>query len=156
MKALEAESLAGIPPGPRLGDKVIEAKDLKKGFGDQLLVENMSFNLPRGGIVGIIGPNGAGKSTLFRMLVGEEQPDSGIIICTMAIPLADSINNEVYHTQFLNAKGLAYEYKNKARIALKNYLEALEKAEKTNEKLLLAFMKYFRCWQNKVKLMVCQ
>ena len=66
-----------IPPGPRLGDLVIEAKDISKGFGDRLLYENLSFNLPRGGIVGIIGPNGAGKTTLFRMLTGDEQPDSG-------------------------------------------------------------------------------
>jgi sulfate-transporting ATPase len=66
-----------IPPGPRLGDLVIEASHLKKGFGDKLLVEDLSFNLPKGGIVGIIGPNGAGKTTLFRMLTGAEQPDSG-------------------------------------------------------------------------------
>jgi ATP-binding cassette ChvD family protein len=66
-----------IPPGPRLGDLVIEASHLKKGFGDKLLVEDLSFNLPKGGIVGIIGPNGAGKTTLFRMLTGAEHPDSG-------------------------------------------------------------------------------
>ena len=66
-----------VPPGPRLGELVIEANNLGKGFGDQLLFENLSFNLPRGGIVGIIGPNGAGKTTLFRMLVGQEKPDSG-------------------------------------------------------------------------------
>jgi len=77
-----------IPPGERLGDLVIEASDIKKGFGDQLLVENMSFNLPRGGIIGIIGPNGAGKSTLFRMLVGEEQPDSGELRIGPTVKLA--------------------------------------------------------------------
>ncbi|MGD2138030.1 MAG: energy-dependent translational throttle protein EttA [Gammaproteobacteria bacterium] len=66
-----------IPPGPRLGDLVIEANDLDKRFGDRLLYENLSFNLPRGGIVGIIGPNGAGKTTLFRILNGTEQPDNG-------------------------------------------------------------------------------
>jgi ATP-binding cassette ChvD family protein len=66
-----------IPPGPRLGDLVIEANGISKGFGDRLLVENLSFNLPKGGIVGVIGPNGAGKTTLFRMLVGQEQPDQG-------------------------------------------------------------------------------
>jgi len=66
-----------IPPGPRLGDVVIEASNLKKGFGDRLLYDNLSFNLPRGGIVGIIGPNGAGKTTLFRMITGEEKPDGG-------------------------------------------------------------------------------
>jgi sulfate-transporting ATPase len=66
-----------IPPGPRLGELVIEAKNISKSFGDRLLFENLSFNLPRGGIVGIIGPNGAGKTTLFRMINGEEKPDSG-------------------------------------------------------------------------------
>ncbi len=66
-----------IPPGPRLGDLVIEATDVKKGFGDRLLYDHLSFNLPRGGIVGIIGPNGAGKTTLFRMITGEEKPDGG-------------------------------------------------------------------------------
>ena len=68
-----------IPPGPRLGDQVIEVKNLRKGYGDRLLIEDLTFSLPRAGIVGIIGPNGAGKTTLFRMLVGEEQPDSGSI-----------------------------------------------------------------------------
>jgi sulfate-transporting ATPase len=68
-----------IPPGPRLGDHVIEVKDLRKGYGDRLLIEDLTFSLPRAGIVGIIGPNGAGKTTLFRMLVGEEQPDGGSI-----------------------------------------------------------------------------
>ena len=66
-----------IPPGERLGDLVIEAVDLKKAFGDQLLVEDLNFTLPKGGIVGIIGPNGAGKTTLFRMLTGVEKPDAG-------------------------------------------------------------------------------
>ena len=77
-----------IPPGPRLGDLVIEATDISKGFGDRLLVENMSFNLPRGGIVGVIGPNGAGKSTLFRMIVGQEQPDSGELRIGPTVELA--------------------------------------------------------------------
>lgn len=66
-----------IPPGPRLGDLVVECAGLRKGYGDRLLIENLSFSLPRGGIVGVIGPNGAGKTTLFRMLVGQEQPDGG-------------------------------------------------------------------------------
>jgi energy-dependent translational throttle protein EttA len=69
-----------IPPGPRLGDKVIEAKSVSKGYGDKLLVEDMEFSLPPGGIVGIIGPNGAGKTTLFKMITGEETPDSGTLI----------------------------------------------------------------------------
>ncbi|MCC7338521.1 MAG: energy-dependent translational throttle protein EttA [Pirellulaceae bacterium] len=66
-----------IPPGKHLGDLVIEAKGLNKGFGDRQLIEDLSFRLPAGGIVGVIGPNGAGKTTLFRMFVGEDQPDSG-------------------------------------------------------------------------------
>ena len=68
-----------IPPGPRLGDVVVEAEGVKKGFGDRLLVEDLSFRLPPGGIVGIIGPNGAGKTTLFRMMAGVESPDAGTI-----------------------------------------------------------------------------
>jgi ATP-binding cassette ChvD family protein len=66
-----------IPPGPRLGDLVVEANHIRKQYGDKLLYEDLSFNLPRGGIVGVIGPNGAGKTTLFRMLTGAEQPDAG-------------------------------------------------------------------------------
>lgn len=68
-----------IPPGPRLGDTVMEVKNLKKAYGDQVLIDDLSFILPKGAIVGIIGPNGAGKSTLFRMITGLEQPDSGSI-----------------------------------------------------------------------------
>jgi ATP-binding cassette ChvD family protein len=66
-----------IPPGPRLGDVVIEAKDLRKAYGDNLLMDDVDFILPRGGIVGVIGPNGAGKTTLFRMILGQEKPDAG-------------------------------------------------------------------------------
>jgi ATPase subunit of ABC transporter with duplicated ATPase domains len=66
-----------IPPGPRLGDTVIEAEKLKKSFGEKLLFEELSFRLPRAGIVGVIGPNGAGKTTLFRMITGQEKPDVG-------------------------------------------------------------------------------
>ena len=68
-----------IPPGPRLGNLVIEAEHLRKGFGDRLLIEDLSFRLPPGGIVGVIGPNGAGKTTLFRMLTGQEKPDGGTL-----------------------------------------------------------------------------
>jgi sulfate-transporting ATPase len=68
-----------IAPGPRLGDVVVEARRLKKGYGDQLLIENLDFTLPRGGIVGVIGPNGAGKTTLFRMITGQEKPDAGTL-----------------------------------------------------------------------------
>ncbi|HRD50023.1 MAG TPA: energy-dependent translational throttle protein EttA [Candidatus Contendobacter sp.] len=77
-----------IPPGPRLGELVIEATDLRKSFGDLLLMDGLSFNLPRGGIVGVIGPNGAGKTTLFRMLVGQEQPDSGELRIGGSVKLA--------------------------------------------------------------------
>jgi sulfate-transporting ATPase len=66
-----------IPPGPRLGELVVQAEDVSKGFGDRLLIDNLNFSLPRGSIVGIIGPNGAGKSTLFKMIAGAEQPDTG-------------------------------------------------------------------------------
>jgi energy-dependent translational throttle protein EttA len=66
-----------IPPGPRLGDVVVRAEGVRKAYGDRLLMEDLSFDLPRGGIVGIIGPNGAGKTTLFKMIVGQEKPDSG-------------------------------------------------------------------------------
>jgi ATP-binding cassette ChvD family protein len=77
-----------IPPGPRLGEVVIEVKNLRKGYGDKLLIENLSFSLPPGGIVGIIGPNGAGKTTLFRMLTGVEKPDSGEIRLGGTVKLA--------------------------------------------------------------------
>jgi ATP-binding cassette ChvD family protein len=77
-----------IAPGPRLGDLVIEAKDVSKGYGEKLLVEGMSFSLPPGGIVGVIGPNGAGKTTLFRMITGQEQPDSGTIRIGDTVKLA--------------------------------------------------------------------
>ncbi len=77
-----------IPPGERLGDLVVEAKGLRKAFGDRLLIDNLNFNLPRGGIVGIIGPNGAGKTTLFRMLTGVEKPDAGEIRIGPSVKLA--------------------------------------------------------------------
>jgi ATP-binding cassette ChvD family protein len=73
----EGPSEITIPPGPRLGDLVIEAKGVRKGYGDNLLMDDVNFLLPRGGIVGVIGPNGAGKTTLFRMIIGEEKPDAG-------------------------------------------------------------------------------
>ncbi|HJU46496.1 MAG TPA: energy-dependent translational throttle protein EttA [Gaiellaceae bacterium] len=77
-----------IPAGPRLGDLVVEADGLQKGFGDRLLIEDLSFSLPPGGIVGVIGPNGAGKTTLFRMIAGEEQPDAGALRVGDTVELA--------------------------------------------------------------------
>jgi len=77
-----------IPPGPRLGEVVVQAENLSKGFGDRLLIDSLSFNLPRGGIVGVIGPNGAGKTTLFRMITGQEKPDGGKLRVGETVQLA--------------------------------------------------------------------
>jgi ATP-binding cassette ChvD family protein len=77
-----------IPPGPRLGDVVIEAEGVRKGFGDRLLVDDLTFSLPPAGIVGVVGPNGAGKTTLFRMIAGEEQPDDGTLRVGDTVQLA--------------------------------------------------------------------
>src|SRR5450631_912119 len=78
-KSAARELEIAIPPGPRLGDSVIEVKDLRKAFGDKLLIDDLTFSLPKAGIVGVIGANGAGKTTLFRMIIGQEIPDSGSI-----------------------------------------------------------------------------
>ena len=77
-----------IPAGPRLGGTVVEADDLRKGFGDRLLIEDLDFTLPPAGIVGVIGPNGAGKTTLFRMIIGEEKPDAGTLKLGETVDLA--------------------------------------------------------------------
>ncbi len=77
-----------IPPPPRLGNDVVIAKDVRKSFGDKLLFENLTFSLPRGGIVGVIGPNGAGKTTMFRMITGEEKPDSGTVVIGDTVQIA--------------------------------------------------------------------
>jgi sulfate-transporting ATPase len=77
-----------IPAGPRLGDVVVQAEELRKGFGDRLLIDDLSFSLPPGGIVGVVGPNGAGKTTLFRMIAGEEQPDGGALRIGDTVELA--------------------------------------------------------------------
>jgi sulfate-transporting ATPase len=90
-----------IPPGPRLGDLVVKAEHLRKGYGERLLIEDLNFTLPRGGIVGVIGPNGAGKTTLFRMLVGQETPDGGSLRVGDTVKLAyvdqsrDSLKGDV-------------------------------------------------------------
>ena len=88
VKEKESKLEIFIPNGPRLGDKVIEFKDVSKGFGDRLLIDDLSFALPPAGIVGIIGPNGAGKTTLFRMVMGAEQPDSGTITIGDTVQIA--------------------------------------------------------------------
>ena len=77
-----------IPTGPRLGDLVVKAEDVAKGYGDRLLFENLTFTLPRGGIVGVIGPNGAGKTTLFRLITGQEKPDRGVMRVGDSVRLA--------------------------------------------------------------------
>lgn len=82
------ENTLVIPPGPELGQLVVEFENVSKSFGDRTLIKDLSFSLPRGGIVGVIGPNGAGKSTLFRMIVGQEQPDSGVIKIGDTVELA--------------------------------------------------------------------
>jgi len=86
-----------IPPGPRLGDVVIEADNISKGFGDRLLINNLSFKLPPGGIVGIIGPNGAGKTTLFRMMAGLDKPDSGTLTLgqTLQLSYVDQLRDDM-------------------------------------------------------------
>jgi ATP-binding cassette ChvD family protein len=89
----ESEKRAGdleiyLPPGPRLGDIVVQAEKVRKAYGDRILVEDLSFNLPPGGIVGVIGPNGAGKTTLFRMITGQEEPDGGTIRIGETVKLA--------------------------------------------------------------------
>jgi sulfate-transporting ATPase len=84
----DSKLLITIPSGPRLGDVVVEAENLSKGFGDRLLIDDLSFTLPRGGIVGVIGPNGAGKTTLFRMITGQDTPDSGTLRVGPTVELA--------------------------------------------------------------------
>src|SRR6185503_9032413 len=83
-----AQNEIQIPPPPRLGNDVVIADDLKKGYGDKLLIDGLEFALPRGGIVGIIGPNGAGKTTLFRMITGQEKADAGTLKIGDTVQLA--------------------------------------------------------------------
>ncbi|HJR70203.1 MAG TPA: energy-dependent translational throttle protein EttA [Gammaproteobacteria bacterium] len=121
-----------IPPGPRLGDLVIEADNTAKSFGDRVLFENLSFSLPPGGIVGVIGPNGAGKTTLFRMLAGTEKPDAGVIRKGPSVQLAyvdqsrDTLNDdktvwdEISHGQDIMRVG-AYETPSRAYVGRFNF-----------------------------------
>ena len=88
IKEKEAKLELFIPPGPRLGDVVIECKNVSKGFGDRLLIDNLNLSIPKNAIVGIIGPNGVGKSTLFRMIMGEQQPDKGEIVIGDTVKLS--------------------------------------------------------------------
>ncbi len=96
----EDEILMQIPPGPPLGDLVVRAEGVSKAYGDNLLFENMTFDLPKGGIIGVIGPNGAGKTTLFRMIVGQEKPDTGTLRVGDTVKIAyvdqsrDSLNDD--------------------------------------------------------------
>src|SRR3954463_2055021 len=87
-----------IPPPPRLGNEVVTAKDIKKAFGEKILIDGLSFSLPRGGIVGIIGPNGAGKTTLFKMVVGQERPDSGLMKVGETVQVAYSDQNRTLNS----------------------------------------------------------
>jgi len=87
-----------IPPPPRLGNDVVTARDLKKAFGEKILIDGVSFDLPRGGIVGIIGPNGAGKTTLFKMFVGSERPDSGVLKLGETVQVAYSDQNRTLNS----------------------------------------------------------
>ncbi|MCB9294125.1 MAG: energy-dependent translational throttle protein EttA [Lewinellaceae bacterium] len=88
VKEKEAKLEIYIPPGPRLGDGVIDVENLRKGFGNRILFENLSFSIPKNAIVGIIGPNGVGKSTLFRIIMGQEQPDNGTVIVGDTVKLS--------------------------------------------------------------------
>jgi sulfate-transporting ATPase len=98
-----------IPPGPRLGDVVVEARGLRKGYGDVLLMDDVNFTLPRGGIVGVIGPNGAGKTTLFRMIIGQEAPDAGSLRLgdTVALGYVDQSRDALHaeHTVWREISG---------------------------------------------------
>jgi ATP-binding cassette ChvD family protein len=85
---LEDELVIQIPPGPHLGDLVVRSQGVRKGYGDNLLMDNLNFDLPKGGIVGVIGPNGAGKTTLFRLIVGQEQPDAGKLTVGPTVQIA--------------------------------------------------------------------
>jgi ATPase subunit of ABC transporter with duplicated ATPase domains len=84
----DEELSISIPPGPPLGDLVVRAEGVRKAYGENLLYDDLTFNLPKGGIVGVIGPNGAGKTTLFRMIVGQEQPDAGKLIVGPSVKVA--------------------------------------------------------------------
>src|SRR5262249_15472217 len=115
------------PPGPHLGDLVVRAEGVRKGYGENLLMEDLNFDLPRGGIVGVIGPNGAGKTTLFHMIVGQEKPDAGNLRVGNTVVLAyvdqsrDTLDNS--KTVFEEITGGAeYLQLGKNRIASRSYV----------------------------------
>ena len=123
----EDEILMQIPPGPTLGDIVVRAEGVSKAFGDNLLFENMTFDLPRGGIVGVIGPNGAGKTTLFRMIVGTEKPDSGALRVGETVKVAyvdqsrDSLNDKATVFEEITG-GTDYIMLGKRKVASRGYV----------------------------------
>ncbi|MFH0938536.1 MAG: energy-dependent translational throttle protein EttA [Planctomycetota bacterium] len=115
-----------LPPGPHLGDKVIMARNVRKGFGDRILMDNMSFSLPPNGIVGVIGPNGAGKTTLFKMIIGQEKPDAGEIEIGTTVALSyvdqnrDTLNpNQTVYEEI--ADGNEFIYYGKQRLSARSY-----------------------------------
>jgi sulfate-transporting ATPase len=115
-----------IPQGPHLGDKVVVANKLTKGYGDRILIENLDFSLPPGGVVGIIGPNGAGKTTLFRMIVGQEKPDSGEVVVGQTVQLSyvdqnrDTLDPDKTLYEEI-ADGNDWVYFGKQRLAARSY-----------------------------------
>src|SRR5581483_4679153 len=123
----EDELVLQIPPGPHLGDLVVRAENVRKGYGDNVLMEDLNFDLPRGGIVGVIGANGAGKTTLFRMIVGQEKPDAGSLRVGETVALAyvdqnrDALDSN--HTVFEEITGGAeYLMLGKRRVASRGYV----------------------------------
>jgi len=121
------ELVMQIPPGPPLGSTVVRAENVRKGFEDRLLMEDMNFDLPRGGIVGVIGPNGAGKTTLFRMIVGQEKPDAGKLIVGESVVLAyvdqsrDTLNDQATVFEEISG-GSDYLQLGKKRVASRSYV----------------------------------
>ena len=116
-----------IPPGPHLGDRVVVASNVRKGFGDKILMENMEFSLPPGGVVGIIGPNGAGKTTLFKMIVGQEKPDAGTLDVGATVALSyvdqnrDSLDPEKTVYEEIS-EGNEFLYYGKQRLSSRGYV----------------------------------
>jgi sulfate-transporting ATPase len=123
----QGELVLQIPPGPHLGDIVVRANGVRKGFGDNLLMEDLTFDLPRGGIVGVIGPNGAGKTTLFKMIVGQERPDGGTLrVGETVVPAyvdqgRDTLNNDATVFEEITGGGDFLQL-GKRRVASRSYV----------------------------------